>query len=225
MGQIITLKAADGHEFSAYEAGHAEMPYALVVVQEIFGVNGHIRHVCDIFAEHGFHVIAPAVFERAERGVELGYEKADIQTGLALRSQIPLAETLLDLEASAAALGKTDVGLIGYCWGGLLAWEASCRTDRFAAAVSWYGGGIASRVDETPRCPVQLHFGEADTSIPHTDVSIIRAAHPEIEIYVYDGAGHGFGCSQRASFDPEAYKLAQKRSLAFLEEHLGAHAR
>lgn len=122
MGQIITLKAVDGHEFSAYEAGHAEMPYALVVVQEIFGVNGHIRHVCDIFAEHGFHVIAPAVFDRAERGVELGYEKADIQTGLALRSQIPLAETLLDLEASAQRWGRRMLVLSGIagvaCWRG-----------------------------------------------------------------------------------------------------------
>lgn len=153
MGRIITLTASDGHDFSAYEAGHADAPYALVVVQEIFGVNGHIRHVCDTFAEHGFHVVAPAVFDRAERGVELGYEKADIQTGLALRSQIPLEKTLLDLVASAAALNKKKVGLIGYCWGGLLVWEAAAQTDSFAAAVSWYGGGIASRINETHVAP------------------------------------------------------------------------
>ncbi|WP_215755404.1 dienelactone hydrolase family protein [Acetobacter sp. P5B1] len=224
MGQIITLKAADGHEFSAYEAGHADMPYALVVVQEIFGVNSHIRHVCDTFAEHGFHVIAPALFDRAEPGVELGYEKADIQTGLALRSRIPLAETLLDLEAASAALNTAKVGILGYCWGGLLAWEAASQTNSFAVAVGWYGAGIAARINETPRCPVQLHFGEADTTIPHTDVSTIRSAHPEIEIYMYDGAGHGFGCSQRASFDLDAYELAQKRSVAFLEAHLRSHA-
>lgn len=224
MGQIITLQAADGHEFSAYEAGNADMPYALVVVQEIFGVNGHIRHVCDTFAEHGFHVVAPALFDRVEPGVALGYGKEDIQAGLALRSRVPLEKTILDLNAAAAALDKAKVGIIGYCWGGLLAWEAASQTDSFSAAVGWYGGGIASRVSETPRCPVQLHFGEADTSIPHTDISTIRDAHPEIEIYVYDGAGHGFGCSQRASFDQDAYELAQKRSLAFLEAHLRSHA-
>lgn len=224
MGQNITLKAADGHSLSTYEAGHGDMPYALVVVQEIFGVNGHIRQVCDTFAEQGFHVVAPALFDRAGRGAELGYEKADIQTGLALRSKIPLEKTLLDLTASAEALNRQKVGIIGYCWGGLLAWEAAAQTDSFAAAVGWYGGGIASRINETPRCPVQLHFGEADASIPHTDVSAIREAHPELEIYVYDGAGHGFGCPQRATFDKEAYELAQKRSLAFLTEHLRTSA-
>lgn len=223
MGQNIRLKAADRHEFSAYEAGNADMPYALVVAQEIFGVNAYIRDVCETFAEQGFHVLAPALFDRVRPGVELGYGKADIQTGRALRGRISLTGALLDLEACAATLNAAKVGIIGYCWGGLLAWEAASRTDSFAAAVGWYGGGIASRVDETPRSPVQLHFGEADASIPHTDVSLIRATHPELEIYLYDGAGHGFGCPLRADFDQDAYELAQKRSLAFLEAHLRFH--
>lgn len=220
MGQNITLVAQDGHQFSAYEAGHAEQPYALVVVQEIFGVNEHIRHVCDDFAQRGFYVIAPAIFDRAKPATELGYDKAGIETGLNLRSQIPLEKTLLDLQASAAALKHKKVGIIGYCWGGTLAWEAACKTRSFAAAVGWYGGGIAASRNQTPHCPVELHFGGQDQSIPHMDVAAIREAQPNIEIFVYDDAEHGFGCEARSSFNFDAYELAQKRSVHFLESHL-----
>lgn len=219
MGQIITLTAQDGHRFSAYEAGQ-ENPYALVVVQEIFGVNDHIRAVCDEFAAQGFHVIAPALFDRAAPDTVLGYDKAGIDTGLSLRAQIPLEKTLLDLAASAAALKHKKTGIIGYCWGGTLAWEAACKLDVFAAAVGWYGAGIAAARNQTPHCPVELHFGGEDHSIPHMDVTAIRDAQPEIEIFVYDDAQHGFGCAARPSFNPDAYALAQQRSIAFLESHL-----
>lgn len=226
MGHAITLQAEDGHSFSAYEAGGVDLPYALVVVQEIFGVNDHIRHVCDDFAARGFHVISPALFDRAQPGTELGYGKAGIDQGLALRAQIPLEKTLLDLRASAAALahkrgsGRSKPGIIGYCWGGTLAWQAATHTHDFAAAVCWYGGGIAASRNETPHCPVEMHFGGQDSSIPHMDVTAIREAQPGIEIFVYDEAGHGFGCAERSSFNAEAYLLAQQRSVAFLEAHL-----
>ncbi|MGV4877543.1 dienelactone hydrolase family protein [Acetobacter indonesiensis] len=226
MGHMKTLTAADGHVFSAYEAGSPDQPYAVVVVQEIFGVNAHMRRVCDDFAERGFHVICPALFDRAEPGIELGYDTAGREKGLALRAQITLEDSLQDIYVCAQALEhagghtKRKIGIIGYCWGGTLAWVAATQSKRFDASVCWYGGGIAARRDETPNCPVEMHFGGEDHSIPHMDVLAIRDAQPGVEIFVYDDAGHGFGCADRASFNQEAYMLAQQRSVAFLESHL-----
>ncbi len=220
MGQTITLTAADGHSFSAYQAGFADSPRALVVVQEIFGVNHHIRAVVDGFAGAGYLVIAPALFDRAERDVELGYTPDDAKRGTALRGAIAPDGTLADLVASADALGRPTVGIIGYCWGGALAWAASTQTSRFAAAVGWYGGGIAATRDARPNAPVQLHFGADDDHIPQSDVEAIRAAQPGIEVFVYEGAGHGFGCSERPSYNARATALAQERSLAFLQHTL-----
>ncbi len=220
MGHTITLDAADGHRCSAYQAGFADASRALVVVQEIFGVNHHIRAVADGFAEAGFLVIAPALFDRTERGVELGYTPQDAQRGAALRAAIRPEDTLADLLASAEALGRPTVGIIGYCWGGALAWAGATRSDRFSAAVGWYGGGIAATRDLPPHCPVQLHFGAEDDHIPLADVEAIRAAQPGVEVFVYEGAGHGFGCPERPSHVASATALAQERSLAFLQRHL-----
>ncbi len=220
MGRTITLEAADGHGFSAYQAGFADAPRALLVVQEIFGVNHHIRAVADGFADAGYLVIAPALFDRAERGVELAYTPGDAQRGVALRSAIRPEDTLADLLASADALGRRKVGIIGYCWGGALAWAGATRSDRFSAAVGWYGGGIAATKELHPRCPVQLHFGADDDHIPLAEVEAIRAAQPGVEVFVYEGAGHGFGCPERPSHVPGATALAQERSLAFLQHNL-----
>ena len=220
MGKIITLTASDGHSLSAYEAGFPDSPRALVVLQEIFGVNHHIRAVCDGFGDAGYHVIAPALFDRTEPGVELGYEAADVQRGRELAQKIKPQDTLADILAAADALHSESAGIIGYCWGGALSWAAATRTQRFKAAVGWYGGGIAASKDATPNCPVQLHFGAEDGHIPLTDVEAIRAAQPDVEIFIYEGAGHGFGCSERASYDARSAALAQERSLAFLQHHL-----
>ncbi len=220
LGQTITLTAADGHTLSAYEAGIADSPHALVVLQEIFGVNHHIRAVCDGFADAGFHVVAPALFDRAEPGVELGYAPEDGQRGMQLRGRIASEATLADLLAAADHLGRESVGVIGYCWGGALAWAAATQSTRFRAAVGWYGGGIAATRTAHPNCPVQLHFGELDDHIPSADVEAIRAAQPGIEVFIYEGAGHGFGCSERPSYQARATALAQERSLTFLRHHL-----
>ncbi len=220
MGRTITLEAADGHSFSAYQAGFADAPRALVVGQEIFGVNHHIRAVADGFADAGYFVIAPALFDRAERGVELAYTPEDAQRGVALRSAIRPEDTLADLLASADALGRRKVGIIGYCWGGALAWAGATRSDRFSAAVGWYGGGIAATKELHPNCPVQLHFGADDDHIPLAEVEAIRAAQPGFEVFVYEGAGHGFGCPERPSHVLGATALAQERSLAFLQHNL-----
>jgi carboxymethylenebutenolidase len=217
---MLQLTAADGHTFSAFEAGNVNAPRGLVVVQEIFGVNGHMRAVSERLAGFGYRVLSPALFDRVEKGVELGYTQDDIQKGLAIRAKIPEAAVLADIEAAAAAFGDKPVGIIGYCWGGAIAWAGATRSTSFKAAVGWYGGGIAATKDATTSCPVQLHFGEQDHGIPLSDVEAIKAAHPEVPVFVYDGAQHGFGCEERASYSAKDCELAELRSLAFFAEHL-----
>lgn len=221
---MITLAARDGHTFSAWSAAPAGTPRGgLVVVQEIFGVNAHIRGVADGYARDGYAVLAPAIFDRAERDVELGYDKADVDRGIALRGKISLDAMLTDMAACRDALAATgNVGIVGYCLGGSLAWLAACRLPGFAAAVGYYGGMIARHVDETPRVPVMLHFGEADTGIPMSDVDRIRAAaDPALaQIFTYP-AGHAFNRAGTQAYHPPSADLARTRTLAFLAEHVG----
>jgi carboxymethylenebutenolidase len=216
----MRLTAADGHEFGAFEAGNVNSPRGLVVAQEIFGVNAHMRAVSERLASFGYRVLCPAFFDRAERGVELGYGPEDVKAGAALRAQIPEEQVLLDIEAAAAAFHGKPVGIIGYCWGGSLAWLGATRTHAFKAASGWYGGAIAATRDLKPNCPVQLHFGEADKGIPMADVEAIKSARPDIEVFTYPGAEHGFGCEERPSYSPKDNELAELRSLAFFAEHL-----
>ena len=220
MGTMIKLTAADGHVFESYKAGPDHATVGLVVVQEIFGVNGHIREVCDRFATQGFSVIAPALFDRAEHGIQLGYAQEDIQAGLALRGRVPDVCAIEDIAAAAAALGGKLKGIVGYCWGGTLVWNAASQTNLFKAGVAWYGGGIPAAKEATLRCPVQLHFGETDLSIPLDGVKAMQQVHPEAEVFVYAGAGHGFGCDQRGSYDAASYATAQERTLQFFKKML-----
>ncbi|TEA77219.1 dienelactone hydrolase family protein [Allopusillimonas ginsengisoli] len=215
-----TLKTQDETTLSAYHAGDADAPRALVVLQEIFGVNGHIREVCDRFAAEGYEVIAPALFDRIAPNIELGYGPDDIQEGRALRNKLALEASLSDIQAAIDALGDKPIGIIGYCWGGALAWQAACKLDKLKAAVCWYGGGIADARSLTPKVPVQMHFGDQDKSIPMSDVNAIKTAQPDVQIIVYEGADHGFGCDHRGSYDEAAYMLAQERSLAFFDRYL-----
>lgn len=217
---MISLTAADGHRLTAYRAGPQDAGRALVVAQEIFGVNRHIRGVCDRFAAEGFAVVAPALFDRVGPGIELGYEAADVAQGRELRGRIDAGLTVLDILAAAAALPRgAKRGIVGYCWGGTVAWHGATRSSAFAASCGWYGGGIAAAKDEVARCPVQLHFGETDASIPMADVAAIRAAQPGVEVHVY-GGGHGFGCDERGSYVEADYRLAQTRTLEFFAKHL-----
>lgn len=220
MGSTIDLTAADGHRLGAYRTGPDNARRGLVVIQEIFGVNHHIREVCECFAAEGYAVIAPALFDRAQRGVELGYAPDDVTAGRELRAKVPEAGTVADVEAAARALGGMPLGIVGYCWGGTVAWWGATRTDAFRAAAGWYGGGIAATRTEHPHCPVQLHFGAEDQGIPLTDVDAIRQAQPDVEVFVYEGAGHGFGCTERDSFQRDARDLAQERTLAFLGRYV-----
>jgi len=222
MSEFATLQASDGFEPGAYVSHPEGEPIAgLVVVQEIFGVNAHIRSVTDGYAKDGFFAIAPALFDRIERNVELGYEGADMQRARTFIPKLNAEKSLEDvaaaMEYAAAATGK-KVGVIGYCYGGTLAWLAATRLHP-AVAVGYYGGQIAKYAAETPSAPVMLHFGKQDAHIPADEVEKVQAAHPEVEIYWYD-AGHGFNCDARSSFNPAAAKEARERSLAFLKQHL-----
>jgi carboxymethylenebutenolidase len=226
MGKEIALTAADGHSFTAYEKtpSSGEVRGGLVVVQEIFGVNAHIRRVADGFADDGYRVIAPAIFDRAERGVDLGYEKADVDRGVALRKTIPTEHMLADIAACVAALKPAGkVGIVGYCLGGSLAWLAAARVDGLTAAVGYYGGMIAAELGARPRCPVMLHFGEEDAGIPMSDVAKIRGAvDPSlVQIFTYKGAGHAFNREGNAAFRGEAARVARERTMAFLREQVG----
>jgi carboxymethylenebutenolidase len=222
MGEKVTLKAADGHEFSSYVARSSGEPGAgLVVLQEIFGVNAHIRSVADSYARDGFLAVAPAIFDRIERDVELGYERGDRERAMSFVPKLNAEESLEDIAAAmefAGAESGKKVGVIGYCWGGSLAWLAATRLNP-AVAVGYYGGHISKYTSETPKAPVMLHFGREDAHIPAEDVEKIHSAHPEVEIYWYD-AGHGFNCEARSSYNPDAAKQARERSLAFLKKHL-----
>ena len=215
---MLTLTTKDNQQISAFRAGEGN-PHGLILLQEIFGINAHIRETAEHFAAEGYDVIAPALFDRAEPGVELDYSAESVQRGLDLRARIPLEHTLLDIEAAIAALNGKPTAIIGYCWGGTLTWQAACKLDGLKAASSWYPGGIGKAQDLQPRIPVQVHFGKTDTSIPMAEVTAFQQAQPGVETFLYD-AGHGFGCDQRSAFNPEAYKLAQERSLAFFAKAL-----
>jgi carboxymethylenebutenolidase len=221
MGKQIKLTAKDGVTIGAYEApAQGEKRGGLVVVQEIFGVNSHIRHVADDFAAQGYHVIAPAIFDRVEPGVELGYEGADREKGIAIRGKVKTGDALTDIAAAVEAASVSGpVGIVGYCWGGTLAFAAAQHVDGLAAAVGYYGSGIAALPEAQLRCPVMLHFGDQDKSIPLADIEKIRREHPDITIHIYP-AGHGFSCNDRSAYAPESAKLARERTLEFFAKNI-----
>jgi carboxymethylenebutenolidase len=223
MGETVKIKAGDGHEFDAYVAKPSgETLAGLVVIQEIFGVNQHIRSVTDGYAKDGFLAVAPALFDRVERGVELFYEGEDAKKGMALLQKTDITKSLADVDAALAFARKETgkkIGVIGYCFGGLLAWLGATRLHP-DAAVGYYAGRIGNFATETPKVPVQLHFGKLDTHIPAEQVDAVHTAHPEVEIHWYEGAGHGFNCDMRTSYNPQAAALARGRALAFLKKHL-----
>lgn len=222
MGKMIELVATDGFRLSAYRADPAgESRGGVVVAQEIFGVNSHIKSVCDGFAKEGYAAIAPALFDRCERGVDIGYTGEDIARGRALKANAATEGALLDVTAARDALSATGkVGVVGYCWGGFISWMSACRLAGFACAVTYYGGGMLEAIAETPKCPVMSHFGERDSMIPVDGVRRFAAAHPDVEVFVY-AADHGFNCDQRGSYDATAAALARERTLGHFRRYLG----
>lgn len=222
MGDQISIKMQDGFELSAYRSmPSAQSKGVVVVIQEIFGVNAHIREVADGYAAQGYSAIAPALFDRIERDIELGYAEADMGKGIELAFQgLEMVQTMKDLQSVVdygAAQGA--VGVVGFCFGGLLTYLSACQLKGVAAASSYYGGGIAGVLDHQPKCPLIMHFGELDAHIPMTDVDKIKEANPRIPVHVYD-ADHGFNCDHRASYSEQAAELALQRTLAHFDQHL-----
>jgi carboxymethylenebutenolidase len=218
MSETVKLTSSDGHQLDAYVARPTGEPIAgLVVLQEIYGVNQHIRSVADGYARDGFLAVAPALFDRVERGVELPYEGPEAKRGMAIRQKLDLDSTLKDVDAALEYVRRQTgrkSGVIGYCFGGLLAWLSATRLHPDVA------GGIGNFAAESPHAPVQLHFGKLDAHIPAEQVEKVHLAHPEVEIHWYDNTGHGFNCDMRSSYNPEAAAQARTRALAFLKKHL-----
>lgn len=231
MGAWVQLKAADGVEIPAWVA-KPEGPVrgAVVVAQEIFGVNSHIRAVTERFAARGFWAIAPALFTRAQPDVELGYTGDDMQQGRVYKTaidELPGDVAMTDLRAAvqwiAQESGGQKVGMVGFCWGGLLAWRAAAQMPELSAAVSYYGGGMTTPAERVrqPLCPVMAHFGRLDTHIPMEGVLEFIQAQPEVQTHLYD-AQHGFNCDVRGSYDEASAVQAKDRTLAFFDAHLAA---
>ena len=217
-----SVTCTDGFSMGAYASAPSEnLKGSVVVIQEIFGVNSHIRSVVDSYADNGFYAIAPAIFDRIQTSVELGYTEADMEFGIDLAfQQLDLEKTLLDLQSCINhANEKAKVGVVGYCFGGLLTWLSSCRLKNISAASAYYGGGIPDNAALTPACPTILHFGDQDAHIPMDSVQAFIAEQPGLPVYLYT-ADHGFNCDQRASYDADAAKLALERTLNLFNNNL-----
>ena len=228
MGAFVDLKSGDGFTFSAWVAQPDGAPRgAVVLLQEIFGVNSHIRAVADRLAVRGYLTVAPATFHRVRPGVDMGYTGDDMQAGFALKSAVealPAPGVMTDIQAAidhAAQVSGCKVGILGFCWGGLLAWRAACTLTGLSAAVPYYGGGMTTEGEAArqPQVPVLAHFGQRDHWIALDTVQAFARAHPDVEVHIYD-ADHGFNCDQRASYDEAAAMTARDRTLAFLDKHL-----
>lgn len=222
MGNTLELTASDGHKFGVYRSEPlGKIRGAIVVVQEIFGVNSHIRSVADGFAAEGFLSIAPAFYDRAKRGYETGYSQDDIQAGIEVMNKLDWNNTMKDVQAAVDSLKTSQkVAIVGYCWGGTVAWVSAARVKGLACAIPYYGGGIPNFIDEKPRCPVMFQFGEQDQNPNLEQAKKIAAAHPTAISNFYP-AGHGFNCDQRASFNADASHNARVKALEFLAKHVG----
>ena len=222
MGKMIDLTASDGHRLGAYRAEPSGKPRGgIVVIQEIFGVNSHIKSVADGFAADGYLAIAPAMFDRVQKNFDVGYSPDDMAKGREVRAKVPNDAALKDTEAAikaAASAGK--VGVVGYCWGGPIAWLAAGTLSGITCSVPYYGGGILADAELAPKVPVMGHFGDKDAHIPVDGVKKLAAKYPQHQIFIY-AADHGFNCDQRGSYNAPAAKQARERTLGFLRKHVG----
>ena len=222
MGKMIELTASDGHKLAAYKAEPSGKPRGgIVVIQEIFGVNRHIKEVADGYAADGYLVIAPAMFDRVQKNVDLGYTPEDIAKGREIRGKVTNDMAVKDAQAAineGAKAGK--VGIVGYCWGGLVTWLAAAKATGLACAVPYYGGGILDNAELQPKVPLMGHFGEKDAHIPVEGVKKLAEKHKSHQIFIYE-ADHGFNCDHRGSYNAPAAKLARERTLAFFRKHVG----
>jgi len=222
VGQDIKLTASDNFQLGAYRADPAGSPKgAVVVIQEIFGVNHHIRSVCDRLAGEGYVAIAPSIFDRTTPNFQSGYTPDEIAEARKFVANPDWAAMLRDTQAAIDAVKTVGpVGIIGFCLGGSVAFVAATRLTGLKAAIGYYGGAVVRFADEKPKVPTQLHFGEKDAGIPLTDVETVKAKRPDVEVFVYPGAQHGFHCDERPSYDKASSDIAWPRSMEFFAKHL-----
>jgi carboxymethylenebutenolidase len=223
MGKFTELNSSDGHKFAAFVATPAGKPRGgVVVIPEIFGVNSHIQQVTEGFAADGYLAVAPAMFDRVQRNYDTGYSQPEIQAGVAIMQKLDPKKSIMDVQAAIAEAAKGGkVGIVGYCFGGTISWLAAAKASGLACAVPYYGGGMHGLINEKPKVPVMCNFGETDQSPTLAQAKEIAAKHPEITAHFYAGAGHGFNCDQRGSWNAEAAKLARSRTVEFFRKHLG----
>jgi carboxymethylenebutenolidase len=223
LGKQFTLTASDAFKLGAYRADPAGTPKGgIVVIQEIFGVNQHIRKVCDDFAKEGYAAVAPALFDRTQKDYQSGYTPPEIEKSRTFVAKPDWDAMMRDTEAAVKELSSVGpVGIVGFCMGGTIAFLAACKLNGLSAAICYYGGQIAKNADEKPKVPTQMHFGEKDASIPMSDVEMIKKKRGgDSEIFVYPDAQHGFHCDERGSFHEASAKTAWQRAMDFLKKHL-----
>lgn len=221
MGAFITTHTTDDHELNIYEAKPEQIKAGLIVIQEIFGVNHHIQAVADSFAQEGYYVLAPSLFDRFHKNIQLNYSEDDFRQGFSLMNQLDWSLVFKDVQATLDLMHdliEGKVGIVGYCWGGTVAWRCAHHLN-FDAAVCYYGGSIHEHREEKPRCPVLLHFGDKDQYIPRTHIDEIQESNPEAQVHVYS-ADHAFNCDERGNYDPTSAQLARQRTLSFFAQHL-----
>jgi carboxymethylenebutenolidase len=223
MGKFIELQASDGHKLAVYLAEPSgKARGGVVVIPEIFGVNSHIKATTDGFAADGYRAVSPAMFDRVQRNYDTGYSAPEIEAGRAIMQKMDWGKSMLDVQAAIAEAAKAGkVGIVGYCYGGTVTWVAAARASGLACAVPYYGGGMPGFIGEQPKCPTLCHFGELDQSPTLAQSKEIAAKHPEIIAHFYAGAGHGFNCDQRGSWNADAARLARSRTIEFFRKHLG----
>ena len=224
MGTTVQLTTADGNTLNAYRSEPEGSPKgAIIVVQEIFGVNDHIRGVADGYAREGYVAIAPALFDRVRDGVELDYDEAGIDVGRKIAFEdVTMDQVMIDVDAACDEVSPAGkIGIVGYCWGGSICYVAAARlSNKISAASGYYGGQIMPHIDEQPTAPLVLHFGAEDAGIPLENVRTIDERWPEIDVHIYDGAGHGFNCDARGSYEANSAALALERTLTHFAQHL-----
>lgn len=222
MGTDIEITASDGHTFAAYRADPEGAPKGgILVVQEAFGVNPHIRHMADTYAAAGYLAIAPALYDRVERGIEVGYTGDDRDKGIGAMQASNFDDVMKDIDATRALLAEAGkVGITGWCWGGSVTFLSACRVDGLACASSYYGGRVPDFMSESPKCPLEFHWGETDASIPMEKVRAVEAQHPDVASFVYP-AGHGFMCDDRDSYHKESAELSHKRTMEMFAQYVG----
>ena len=222
-GKMISMTMSDGAAIGVYHVdASGQRRGGLVLIQEIFGVTDHIREQCDRYAEDGYEVLAPALFDREAPGLQASYSPEDVQAALRVaREQHPFEQSVADVQTCIDRLkDKGPVFITGYCYGGSVTWAAACRCTGLAAASGYYGSMIPKMADETPRCPTILHFGKLDKSIPVEGAEAVKAKHPEVEVHLYD-AGHGFNSDRRSDFDVQSATMARARTIALFRTNGG----